>query len=73
MKEDIVELGINTLPEYRNQGYAKIILGVASRYVTNSKKVPIVSCASSNTASQKVDTCFRGNSIMGEKKVVLCF
>jgi RimJ/RimL family protein N-acetyltransferase len=54
MNENVVELGINTLAEYRNKGYAKIVLGAMLEFVTSIQKVPIVSCASSNIASKKL-------------------
>lgn len=54
LKESAVELGINTLPAYRNRGYAKIVLGAMLRFVFSLSKVPIVSSASSNIASQKL-------------------
>ncbi len=54
MKDIAIELGINTLPEYRNQGYGKSVLRAMLRFVTSLQKVPIVSCSSSNTASQEL-------------------
>lgn len=54
MKECTVELGINTLPEYRKRGYAKTVLGAMVKYVIDNQKIPIASCTSSNIASQKL-------------------
>lgn len=54
MKEQAVEIGINTLPEHRNKGYAKTVLGAMLKFLSSNQKVPIISCASSNTASQKL-------------------
>ena len=54
MKEKAVELGINTLPEYRNKGYGRIVFGAMLKFVTDTHKNPIVSCLSSNEASQRL-------------------
>lgn len=52
MKDNTIEIGMNTLPTYQNKGYAKIVLGSMLKFITNIPKVPIVSCTSSNIASQ---------------------
>lgn len=54
LQEIIVELGINTLVHQRCKGYAKIVLGATTNFLVCNSKTPIVSCASSNTASQKL-------------------
>ena len=54
MKESVVEIGINTLPAHRNQGYAKTVFYAMLKYIISIQKVPIVSCTSSNIASQKL-------------------
>jgi len=54
MKDNAVEIGINTLPAYRNKGYAKVVFGAMLKFINSIHKVPIVSCASSNIASQKL-------------------
>jgi len=54
MNENLVEIGINTLPLYRNKGYAKTVIASMLSYLINSSKVPIASCASTNLASQKL-------------------
>jgi hypothetical protein len=54
MKDMVVELGINTLPEYRKNGFGKIVLSAMLRFVTSLQKVPIVSCVSTNIASQEL-------------------
>jgi RimJ/RimL family protein N-acetyltransferase len=54
LKESVVELGINILFPYRGNGYAKIVLSAALDFMTDLGKTPIVSCASSNLASQKL-------------------
>jgi hypothetical protein len=54
LREKAVELGINTLPEYRNRGFAKIVLGAMLKFVISIQKVPIVSCSSSYIASHKL-------------------
>ena len=54
LKESVVDLGINTLFPYRGKGYAKIVLGAAVDCLVDLGKTPIVSCASSNLASQKL-------------------
>lgn len=52
MKDSAVEIGMNTLPSYQKQGYAKIVLGATLKFIIDNHKVPIVSCTSSNIASQ---------------------
>lgn len=52
MDDKAVEIGMNTLPAYQNQGYAKIVLGAMLKFLINIQKLPIVSCTSSNIASQ---------------------
>jgi len=52
MNDIAVEIGMNTLPAYQKQGYAKVVLGTTLKFIINNKKVPIVSCTSSNIASQ---------------------
>ena len=54
MKDSVVEIGMNTLPAYRNKGYGKIVLGSMLKFIVNIPKVPIVSCTSTNVASQNL-------------------
>lgn len=51
MQEMIVELGICTLEEYRNRGYAKAIIGNGIAAILNDGKVPIWSCSNNNIGS----------------------
>jgi RimJ/RimL family protein N-acetyltransferase len=54
MRESVVELGVSTLPDYQGRGYAKIVIGAMLKFLMSIQKVPIVSCGSSNMASQKL-------------------
>ena len=54
MQDDLVEIGINTLPDCRGKGYAKIVTGAMIKFLVSKQLVPIVSCAASNMASQKL-------------------
>jgi RimJ/RimL family protein N-acetyltransferase len=54
MKNDAIEIGMNTLPAHQNKGYAKVVLGAMLGFIINIPKVPIVSCTSSNIASQRL-------------------
>lgn len=54
MKDILVEIGINTLPGYRRQGYATMVVVALIKKILSEQKVPIVSCAASNSASQKL-------------------
>lgn len=51
MSDLIVEPGINTIEEYRRQGYARIAAGAMVRYLVENGKVPIWSCDAGNRAS----------------------
>ena len=57
MRDSVIEIGINTLPNYRGRGYAKIVIGAMIEFLMSIQKVPIVSVVSSNTASQKLNEC----------------
>jgi hypothetical protein len=54
MRELIVEPGINTLPEYRQRGYAKTVVGALIKRLLDTHKAPIWSCSATNIASQKL-------------------
>lgn len=54
MKDALVEIGINTLPEYRNRGYATAVVVALIRKLIAEGKVPIVSCTASNLISQRL-------------------
>ena len=54
MRDIIVEPGINTLKEYRRCGYAKITTGALIKYLLETGKVPIWSCAAANEASDRL-------------------
>ena len=51
MDDIIVEPGINTLENYRKQGYAKIATGALIKYLLENNKVQIWSCGDHNKAS----------------------
>lgn len=54
MKDILVEIGINTLPDYRNQGHATAVVIALIKKILNEQKAPIVSCSSLNLASQRL-------------------
>lgn len=54
MRDVIVEPGINTLPDYRQRGYATIVVGALLKHLLAVPKVPIWSCAAANIASQRL-------------------
>lgn len=54
MHNVIVEPGINTLPEYRQRGYATGVVGALLKRLLATDKVPIWSCDAANIASQKL-------------------
>jgi RimJ/RimL family protein N-acetyltransferase len=51
MADRIVEIGINTLKENRGRGYAKIVVAAMIKYLVQSGKTPLWSCAADNQAS----------------------
>lgn len=54
LQDLVVEPGINTLPEYRRRGYAKIVGGALLKHLLKTHKVPLWSCSSANVASRKL-------------------
>lgn len=54
MTDFIREIGINTLKQYRNQGFAKDACSCAIREITKQGKIPIWSTDASNIPSQKL-------------------
>ncbi|NLV91731.1 MAG: GNAT family N-acetyltransferase [Firmicutes bacterium] len=52
MKDVVVEMGINTLPEYPRQGLAKTVTGALIKYLLERGRVPLWSCSSDKFASQ---------------------
>ena len=54
MSDNIKEIGINTLKQYRNQGFAKDACSCAIREITKQGKIPIWSTDASNIPSQKL-------------------
>jgi len=54
MADVIVEIGVNTLPEFRRRGHAKAVVGASLKHLVNTEKVPIWSCGAANTASQEL-------------------
>lgn len=54
MQSRVSEIGINTLKEYRQLGYAKEVCRAAIRELVGRERCPVWSAASDNTASQKL-------------------
>ncbi|HNT78347.1 MAG TPA: GNAT family N-acetyltransferase [Anaerolineae bacterium] len=54
MEECIVEIGVSTLPHYRQRGYARSVVGALVKHLLATDKVPLWWCAYNNTASQRV-------------------
>lgn len=54
MQSCVSEIGINTLKEYRQLGYAKDVCRAAIRELVGRERCPVWSAASDNTASQKL-------------------
>lgn len=54
MADRVVEIGINTLKEFRGKGYAKIAVAAMIKYLVQSGKTPLWSCAASNKASARL-------------------
>jgi ribosomal protein S18 acetylase RimI-like enzyme len=54
MNDLVVEIGINTLPEYQRRGQAKAVCGALIKYLIENRKTPIWSCSYDNIASQKL-------------------
>lgn len=54
MSDLVVEPGIATLQDYRNRGYGKAVVGSLMIHLLRIDKVPIWSCSSTNTASQRL-------------------
>lgn len=51
MADRVGEIGINTLKEFRGKGYAKIAAAGMIKYLVQSGKTPLWSCAADNKAS----------------------
>lgn len=54
MDDKVQEIGINTLPEYRCYGYAKLVTLACIKAIIEKEKCPQWSCATSNVASEKL-------------------
>lgn len=54
MEEDVQEIGINTLHEYRGRGYASAACSKCIQEILNHHKVPMWSTTIGNTASRKL-------------------
>lgn len=52
LQDKVVEIGISTLNEFRNRGYAAQSVCAMLQYLILNGKTPIYSCASTNIASQ---------------------
>ena len=51
MEDDIVEIGISTLLQYRNKGNAKKVCTACLKQIINDGKTPIWSCGNTNAKS----------------------
>lgn len=54
MEDKIQEVGINTLPEYRRKGYAKLVTLECIKSIIESGKCPLWSCNINNISSEKL-------------------
>ena len=54
MKDEVREIGINTLKEYRNQGFAKDVCSCAIQMIIKQMKCPVWTTNAANVASQKL-------------------
>ncbi|MDE5891632.1 MAG: GNAT family N-acetyltransferase [Acetatifactor sp.] len=54
MAEDVQEIGIHTLQEYRGRGYALTACSKCIQEILNHHKVPMWSTTIGNTASRKL-------------------
>jgi RimJ/RimL family protein N-acetyltransferase len=52
MDDQVVEIGINTLKDYRGRGYAKTVVAGLIRHLIKQGMVPLWSCVASNEASR---------------------
>ncbi len=54
MRDLVQEIGINTLPEYRNRGYGKDVACSCLRKIVADGKSPLWSCRFDNKASERI-------------------
>jgi hypothetical protein len=54
MRESVQEIGINTLPEYRNRGYGKEVASCCLRKIVADGKCPLWSCRFDNIGSERL-------------------
>ncbi|MGL4336341.1 MAG: GNAT family N-acetyltransferase [Turicibacter sp.] len=54
MNEEVQEIGINTLSEYRGSGYGKLVANECIKSIISNNKCPLWSCPVTNTASEKL-------------------
>lgn len=52
LQDSVVEIGITTLPKYRNRGFAVQTVSALLQYLLDNGKTPLYSCTSNNFASQ---------------------
>jgi hypothetical protein len=52
LPEQVQEIGINTLPQYRGKGYARAVTLCCIKALLVKNKCPLWSCAASNNASE---------------------
>jgi hypothetical protein len=52
MPDIVQEIGISTLPEYRNRGFAKEVVSACISRIISDNKCPLWSCAADNRASE---------------------
>ena len=54
MADIVQEMGISTLPYYRNKGYAKEVVSACISKIVSDGKCPLWSCAADNRASEQL-------------------
>jgi predicted GNAT family acetyltransferase len=54
MRDVVAEPGINTLSEYRRQGYAKVVVGALLKHLLKEQKTPLWFTNFGNIDSQKL-------------------
>lgn len=56
MEDSIIEIGINTHPDYRRRGFAKVACQAMIREILDQRMVPVWSCLMENIASRNLAT-----------------